>query len=345
MVEYLELCCPKCKGSLRQNEKEYLCLECKSEYPIVLGIPDFRVFPDPYIDFEDDHNKAKYLVDQARDLDFQGMVKLYWSITPEVSKDRSARFMRRTFALVDKGIENLREIEEITSNYRPINSNCVLEIGCGTGGFLVAAKRGFENVVGMDIAFRWLVIARKRLDELNLKIPLVCCCAEFMPFRKGRFDLIVAEAVLEHVHDQEMTLRECNRVLRDQGALFLATPNRFSITPEPHVRVWGVGFMPRKWMNGYVRWRRGISYDQLRVLSVFELKRLFNRCSFTDHRILLPSVSKEEMKEFSAFEKLQVAIYDVIRKLPLVRLVLYLFGPFYHIICYAGGSRMKEGRR
>ena len=161
--EILELCCPRCNGALNENENKYMCMECESMYPIVLGIPDLRVFPDPYIGYEDDHEKAKYLVDQSQNLDFEGMVRLYWSITPEVSKDRSDRFIRRVFSQVDKGINNLKEIDEITSSHWPLNSHSVLEIGCGTGGFLVAAQRKFEKVVGMDIAFRWLVIARKKV--------------------------------------------------------------------------------------------------------------------------------------------------------------------------------------
>ncbi len=90
-------------------------------------------------------------------------MRLYWSITPEVSEDRAERFTKRTFALVEKGVENLKEIEASSRKKDQTGFNAVLEIGCGTGGFLVAAKEKFKHVIGIDIAFRWLVIAKKGL--------------------------------------------------------------------------------------------------------------------------------------------------------------------------------------
>jgi ubiquinone/menaquinone biosynthesis C-methylase UbiE len=305
----------------------------------VLGFPDFRVFANSYIEYEDDYKKAEFLAEQSDKLDFKGLAKLYYDITPRVSKDRSERFLRRMFTLVEKGAENLKEIKEISEKrYRKRKcSNAVLEIGCGTGGFLVAAKDNFKHVIGIDIALRWLVLARKRLNELGLEVPLICAFAEYLPFEVGSFDLIVAEDVLEHVRDQEATLRESRRVLNRKGILFLATPNRFSIAPEPHVRVWGVGFLPRRWMNGYVKLIKGIPYpyEHYKLLSFFELKMLLRRCSFQDHEFLLPRILEAELDSFSTFERIQIVMYELIRKTPLIRLLLYLFGPFFHIICYA----------
>jgi len=108
----------------------------------VLGIPDFRVFLDSYIDYEEDYEKAKFLANQADRLDFRELIRLYWTITPEVSEVLSKRFIKRIFVLVHKGIDNLKEIEEISrKHYRNrMGLDAVLEIGCGTGGFLAAAK-------------------------------------------------------------------------------------------------------------------------------------------------------------------------------------------------------------
>ena len=343
MQSYPDFCCPQCKGLLDSSDQEHSCARCVRKYPVVLGIPDFRVFPDPYIDYTDDYKKSAYLLKESENTDFKGLVKFYWKITPEVSEDRAGRFMRRTFALVDKGIETLKEIEALATRSHPMNLNAALEVGCGTGGFLVAATRRFKHVVGVDIAFRWLIIARKRLEEAGLNVPLVCACAEYMPFRKDIFDLVVAENVIEHVCYQEKTLQDCSRVLSKAGVLFLATPNRFSVTAEPHVRVWGVGFLPRILMNRYVQLVKGITYEHIKVLSFFEIKRLLKRCSLKDHQILLPRVSEKEVREFSSFEKIQVAIYNWGRKMPFLRLLLYLMGPSLHVICYANKGHDGKG--
>ena len=335
MLQVEEFCCPTCKGALSFQESEYACSACSKKYPVILGIPDFRVFPDPYIDFADDHKKAGHLAEQYHTLDFMGLVRLYWKMTPEVSEDRAERFIRRTAALTEKGAECLSLIESLAETEKLRGFNRVLEIGCGTGGFLVAAKRKYDHVVGADIAFRWLVVARKRLEELKMNVPLVCCCAEYLPFPGTRFDIILAEDVLEHVRSQESTLAECRRVMTKQGMLFLATPNRFSLTPEPHVRVWGVGFLPRRWMNGYVKLVKGISYENIKVLSFMELRRLLNKCLFTNHRILLPSISCEEAQYFSPVQRMQLAIYNVAKQIPVLRLILYVVGPYFNVVVFS----------
>ncbi len=335
MTPSLDFCCPQCKGALDLSGDNYSCLDCGKTYPVVLGIPDFRVFPDPYIEYEDDRDKAKLLMAQSHKLSFKELVQFYWEITPVVSPDRAKRFIRNVFSSIDRGIQHLKEIKSFTKNHRIPNSNAVLEIGCGTGGFLASLKQEFDHVIGTDIAFRWLIIARKRFEELGLELPLVCCCAEYLPFADESFGLVAAEAVLEHVRNQELTLKECNRVLHEKGALFLSTPNRFSITPEPHVRIWGVGFLPRKWMNRYVRLVKGISYDNITLLSCAELKNLLKRCAFTEENIFLPTISSEELKDFSTFEKIQVAIYDAVRNTPFIRSLLYFFGPFFHSLSFA----------
>src|SRR5215813_4844849 len=331
-LEFPEFCCPQCKGDLEHPAEAYVCRPCDRRYPVVRGIPDFRVFPDPYIDYEDDHNKGGYLAEHGRDLDFEGMVRLYWKITPHVEEERANRFVQNALALEAKGETHLAEIESL---HGPLGARSVLEVGCGTGGFLIAAKKRFDRVVGIDIAFRWLVTARKRLDEAGLEVPLVCCCAEYLPFKDSSFDLIVAEDALEHIQEQKAALSECHRVSVDRGMMFIAAINRFGLAPEPHVRVWGVGFLPRRWMKPYVMLVKGIPYDFIRVLSTAELKRMLRGASFYNHRITIPGIPREQAKNFLTVERVQVAIYDIVRRTPLIRYILRLFGPFFHILSYA----------
>lgn len=330
-----DFCCPKCKGSLNRTEGEYRCLTCAKKYPVVLGIPDFRIFPDPYIDYEDDYEKGEYLFERYHRLDFEGLVRLYWEITPGVSRERAERFMRRTFSLVDKSAECLRELEALIAERRRGPFGSVLEIGCGTGAFLLAAKQKYDHVIGVDIAFRWLIIARKRLEEAGINLPLVCCCAEYMPFRDQSFDCILADRVIEHVKDQEAVLMECHRVSTRDATLFLATPNRLSITSEPHVCLFGVGLLPRRWMKGYVRLIRGIAYEHIKLLSFRELKRLLRKCRFEDHRVMLPSISEREARRFSIAERIQLAIYNLIKGMPVIRRSLYIIGPAFNVVAFA----------
>src|SRR5439155_14293700 len=117
--------------------------------------------------------------------------------------------------------------------------------------------------------------ARKRLDENgHAGVRLVCGCAERLPFGGESFGGVIGGDVIEHVGDQAVTLAELHRVLEPGGRLFLATPNRFSLAPEPHVQVWGVGFLPRRWMAAYVRRVRGLDFRAVRTLRHGEWTRL-----------------------------------------------------------------------
>ncbi len=339
-------CCPRCKEPLSSDREEYACRHCVQKYPVTLGFPDFRSFPGTPINDEDDYKKAAFLAEKAHKLDFQELDRLYWEITPGIPEDLSRRFIRHDFTLIDKGVDNLKEIKtSLMKKYQaPMTTTAVLDIGCGTGGLLAAASGQFKTTVGIDPSLQRLVIARKRLNELGLEPPLCCGCAEYLPFRDEWFDLILAGDVIEHVRDPISVLRECRRVLRRDGVLFIATPNRFSLTPEPHVRVWGVGFLPRRWMDHYVRLIRGIPYRDIKNLSFFELKRLLKKSFWDDHQILLPSITKTELNDFSSLEKKLVVIYDWIRKIPALRLLLYLAGPFFHVICRLKSTPLPEDR-
>src|ERR1051326_1195107 len=86
--------CPRCHGNLREEpDIAYRCSSCGGEYPIVLGIPDFRLFPDPWISFEDDRDKARRLEGIVRDLSFADAVRAYWDITPSTPRAFADRFV------------------------------------------------------------------------------------------------------------------------------------------------------------------------------------------------------------------------------------------------------------
>jgi len=339
MTSTNQFCCPQCKGSLEVRASAYTCMSCDKTYPIFCGIPDFRVFVGPYADDEhtykeDDYRHAMPLIEEFERKDFAALLLQYLKAAG-VQGERFTRMYQNTLSMTDRAVADLQEIETHTRTHHPQKFKSVVEIGCGSGSFLIAASDKAQQVIGVDMAMRWLILAKKRLTELGLDVPLVCCYAEYLPFKENSFDLIVAEDVIEHVKLQEGMLRECHRVISSDGVLYLKYPNRFSIAPEPHVRVWGVGFLPRSWMNGYVRKIAGVPYKDTRLLSFFETKRLLRRSSFSDNEVLIPSIPESELKHFSKLRRLGVTVYDFTRKNTFSRALLYLVGPFFHVIAYA----------
>lgn len=281
MDAFPEFVCPRCRGDLARDLEAYRCAPCAVTYPIVLGIPDFRVEPDPWIGLEDDRAKARRLVDAARDLDFAGSVAAYWAMTPGTPAALARQFTEYVLA----GERRAAEWLDGVSGPGDQPTEPWLEIGCASGDLLaVAARRGLP-MVGVDVAMRWLVIARKRPALQGGAQLLVCANGEHLPFRDGLFAHVASVGTLEHCRRAESVLAESARVLRHGGAASLRTTNRYSILPEPHVNVWGVGFVPRRWADAYVRWRSGHRYLHHRPLSRYELSRGLRRAGFRDVRV------------------------------------------------------------
>lgn len=328
-----DFCCPRCRAHVARHDDAYVCAACAARYPVVLGIPDFRLWPDPFIALEDDHKKGRFLAANAPDLSFEDLVRFYWSITPDVTDGRDERFTARVVNLYAKWRDDLPRLTA-DLGLPSLDGLRLLEVGCGTGGLLAAAAERGADVVGVDVAFRWLVVARRQFEARGLDVPLVCANAEALPFRDATFDVVVQESVVEHLRDQARALAETRRALRPTGGAYLVTANRWSLTPEPHVRVWGVGFLPRRWMDAYVRRRRGIPYEHHRLLSRPELTRLVRRHGFRRPRYLLPPIPPAERDRLSPGERRQVDLYHRLRRLPGARAVLRWLGPLHHVVLH-----------
>lgn len=294
------------------------------------GIPDFRLFPDPYISFADEHRKACVLADEAPRVSFEALVRAYWEITPNVPDSAVERYIRYALSAEDRGKACLETIDAHVG-WRWSGQGC-LEIGCGTGGFLLAAQSRFRELIGADIALRWLVVAKKRLENATGDILLVCCSAEHLPFQDGAFDGVVGLHMLEHTKDQQAVVSETARALKHGGLCFFSTPNRFSLGPEPCVRVWGVGFLPRTLASPYVCLMKGIPYRHICLVSWFELRRLFLRSGLREWTISAPRIAACEQKVVSRFAGVLITVYHLLRELPVFSIVVQIFGPLLQVV-------------
>jgi SAM-dependent methyltransferase len=139
---------------------------------------------------------------------------------------------------------------------------------------------------------------------------------------------VAASDVIEHVGDPDRFVAEAARVLRPGGLLFLATPNRYSLGLEPHVRLWGVGYLPRGLAERYVRAARKTSYSHVRLLSARGLERLL-RSNGLEPEIAIPAVPDASL--YSGAELRLVRAYNRARTQRLARPVFHAVGPFFHV--------------
>jgi 2-polyprenyl-3-methyl-5-hydroxy-6-metoxy-1,4-benzoquinol methylase len=100
----------------------------------------------------------------------------------------------------------------------------ILDAGCGGGGMPLSLAEEAAFVVGIDPAERFQeagVRLGKERGQRNLTFALAD--GMFLPFRDGTFDMVLSHAVIEHVADAPLYLRECARVLTPDGHVFLST--------------------------------------------------------------------------------------------------------------------------
>jgi 2-polyprenyl-3-methyl-5-hydroxy-6-metoxy-1,4-benzoquinol methylase len=100
----------------------------------------------------------------------------------------------------------------------------VLDAGCGGGGMPLSLAEEAGLVVGIDPAERF-PDAGARLGRERGLINLNFALADgmYLPFQNGAFDLVLSHAVIEHVSDASLYLRECGRVLKSGGHMYLST--------------------------------------------------------------------------------------------------------------------------
>jgi SAM-dependent methyltransferase len=336
------LVCPRCRGALSERPADsgdgaYACEACRLKFPIVFGIPDLRLQPDPYLDFEADRAKGLQLAERYEDSTARELSEYYWDLTPDVPRDMVRRFLRHSEAAQQRGRRLLESARDLRGT-GAAGSGSFLELGCRAGGVLVAAAPNYSSITGIDIAFRWLVVARKRLEENRIPGTLVCCSADALPFADETFDCVVAENVLEYTAGQEAVVSEAHRVTQCGGHFVGVTWNRFAVAAEPHVRLWGVGFLPRPWMEGFVRWRRGVPYRHIRLVSVGELRRLLASAPFDGVRLSLPELDSSQVYALSGWPRFLARAYNRVRCWPLFRRLFLGIAP---ILAFSGRATGK----
>lgn len=340
-ISEIELACPHCMAHLDLTNEICHCRGCDRNFPVLLGIPDLRISMDAWVDYEADRDLANSLAAMFDAESSRGLIEKYWRARGETDDGVLQSRVQYICRTESKYREQLSTADWMGSPSTEFGRRRCLELGCGPGGFLLAAAEHFDLAVGVDICLAWLVIARKRLEERGRKGLLLCACAERLPIANEQFDLVGLFDTIEHVTDRGRTLRDVFRVTRLGGRVVCTTPNRFSLAAEPHVGVWGVGFIPRAWMPWYVHWRAGKQYHHTHLLSIFQLRALFKRHSAFACDFQVPTIWEGEIRAFRPVKRALARAYNSILRFRLIRLLLLLVAPFFLIV----GSKKRSRSR
>ena len=100
----------------------------------------------------------------------------------------------------------------------------VLDDGCGGGGMTVSFAEESDAVVGIDLSDRFAAAGTVLAREKGVaNVSFARTDGQALPFRDDAFDTVFSHAVIEHVANPLVYLREIRRVLKPGGWVFLQT--------------------------------------------------------------------------------------------------------------------------
>ena len=162
-----------------------------------------------------------------------------------------------------------RMYADFCNRYINGKSGRLLDVGSGLGYF-VKTMASFPNweTFGYDISEVGVEFARNKLGLDNV----FCGKIEEAGFPENHFDIITLWDVLEHIPDPDPLLSYLSSILKDNGILFIHTPNIHVQLPKARLK---------KLFKGM---KQGVSYleatTHINIYSMDTIKKLFSRNGF-----------------------------------------------------------------
>lgn len=153
----------------------------------------------------------------------------------------------------------------------------VSDVGCHTGVSTVKYGEvpGVAKMEGFDIADGALEVLQKRgLKGFHWAAGLEKC-----PVEDGRYDVVIASEIIEHVVDTDFFMAELKRIIKPKGHAIITTPNlyywvsriKFAFAEAP----WSYPAVSSRYKHD-----RNILTEHIRVNGLKEWSGFFEHCGF-----------------------------------------------------------------
>ena len=127
--------------------------------------------------------------------------------------------------------------EEILDNMNPNLKEIIVEnkdkvicdIGCGCGRNLLFASEYASKLIGIDLSEESLSFAKKFVKSENMELKLGDNLD--IPLESNFSDLVISDGVCHHTGDTIGAFKECVRVLKPGGLLYLAVYKKYRYYP------------------------------------------------------------------------------------------------------------------
>jgi len=324
------LICRKCSQYIENKNPHYVCNGCGNTFTVVKDILDSRPFSD-----ENEDKTVIYAIEnygkypssfifsntigdykrKLRGLNVSTQILQMWEAKRAIAEQVGS-----------EALDVIRLVSDCTGN--KINYGSVVDMGSGQGAMLPVLSRTFKKVYAVELVMSSQLIARKLVEEMHLEnVSLIAGVAEDRHFAPESIDVIIMNNLIEHVADINKVLSEAKRCLKKNGLIFFDSGNRYNLFfHEPHSLLWGVGFLPRKFMDTYVRMRTGLPYDDVHLLSLFELKKYLRRHFGSDFSIVITPLHPSKIK--GTVKK----TFELVRTIPVINEIAQLIVPSLYVV-------------
>lgn len=317
--------CPRCKGRLHPVDDTSYCSTCEQYFARFLGIPDFR------LDFQESGDQvalAKEFHGNWDKLTYEDMVRARFAGLRQRALQRGED--PASFKMWDKdehshlssyltrGRLHVAIVKDLVQRTKaPTYAGRLVDVGCGWGRDLLHLAGLADDVLGVDVSTFSLLMAKKLLDEQGVtNVRLVLAQGEYLPVPPQSIDAINSSATIEHFPDPAAFLAEVSRCLRTPGWLVLYYPNRFSILPETHCGIWGLGWLPRTLQKKVYARKRGGRWDVTLFSRRGFLRLLKSECDY--RRVTITGIPRglQDFIQTSKFAKsLGPLAVDLVKRL------------------------------
>lgn len=129
----------------------------------------------------------------------------------------------------------IRDKVKLINSYQPVKGR-ILDIGAGTGDFLLECKNQNWDILGIEPNDKAKGIALGKGIKFGDTIEKL---------ESNSFDVITMWHVLEHVPDVEHQVAELKRLLKPSGTIIIAVPNFKSFDANHYKEFWAAYDVPR----------------------------------------------------------------------------------------------------
>jgi len=145
-------------------------------------------------------------------------------------------------------------IDVLKDETNGLGGKMILNVGCGYGGLEVALWEHRAKPLGCDINKRFIKIAKLRGQTFaQNELPFLLCDGHKLPFRDEIFDVVACLAVLEHVTESYIVVKEMIRVLKHGGYVFIKTGPNKMFPYDIHYKLPFATWIPGRLRKRYIK--------------------------------------------------------------------------------------------